>query len=197
MKSRFFFLFLVTAIAAGCTTTKTSRIEAARLSAKVQNYKSMQQQRIQSLNQGYQKTYNQLMKELEDVYNFQVDQTLDLVAMQVSERILSQWENETLPSQFRGTFAQTMEDNLKQIASVDVALQQARSTYAASYQDAVLQLKKLDDAKSDLDALAATPSQTKEMTALLQALYTAYQTTQKERSETNTQPITITQPVNK
>ncbi len=79
-----------------------------------------------------------------------------------------------------------MDGNLKQMASIEAELQQARATYAASYQDTVLQLKKLQDVKSSLDALSTTPSQRqKELSTLLQTLYSAYGKSQNSNSTTN------------
>src|SRR6266478_2298643 len=131
-------------LAAGCsTTTKHSRQEAARLSLKVQTYREDQQKRIDTLNQDYQKTFARLMNELERLYDFQVDQALDLGAMKIAEDFLSKWEDTTLPKQFRDTFSQTLDDNLAKMQGADAALQQARVRYAASYKEAVLEVKKL------------------------------------------------------
>jgi hypothetical protein len=182
-------LFLIATMAvlgAGCrTTTKHSRQEAARLSLEVQTYREGQQKRIDTLNRDYQKTFARLMDELGRLYDFQVDQALDLGAMKITEDLLSRWEETTLPKQFRDTFAQTLDENLAKLEAADAALQQARATYAVSYKDAVLQLKKLDDVKSGLDTVSASPGRTKELTELLRTLYAVYQ---KSQTNTNSTP---------
>src|SRR5258707_9630651 len=170
----------VTLVATGCsTTTKTSRQEAAGLSIRVQSYRQDQQKRIETLNRDYQKTFTRLMGELDRLYEFQVDQSLDLGAMKVAEDLLTKWEDATLPKQFRDTFTQALDDNMAKVQVADISLQQARTTYAARYKDAVLQLKKLDDVKSSLDTLSAKPSDTKQLTELLRTIYVVYQNSQK------------------
>lgn len=173
-------VIIVAILITGCsTTTKTSRREAAALVSKVAKYRQDQQARIDTLNSDYQKTYARLMAELETVYDFEADQSLDLGSMKVAEDLLSKWEDTTLQKQFRDTFSQTLDDNLKAMQAADSALQQARTTYANSYKDAVLQLKKLDQVKSDLDTVASKPSDAKQLNELLQTLYAIYEKSQK------------------
>jgi hypothetical protein len=169
----------VALVACGCTTTGSSRAGAARLAKQVAEYRAQQENRVESLNREYQRTFSRLIDDFRDLENQKVEQGFTLEAMAIADQLAGGWKQQTQPRQFRDTFQRALEEHFVRVAKAEQALALARAAYAEAYKDAVLQLKLLDEAKASLDKLATTPRQEKEIASLLRALYDAYRKSEK------------------
>src|SRR5262245_5050892 len=167
-------LGLAAMLGAGCTTTATSRANAARLSRQLAAYRAEQERRITTLNRQYQQTYSRLIDDMLALESQKVSQEFELDAMAISEKLVSDWQTQTQPRQFRDTFQKSVEEHFARRAKADEAMAAARAAYANAYKDVIVELKGLDEAKANLDSLALTPSEEKEISDFLRALYTAY-----------------------
>lgn len=172
-------ILLAAVLSTGCATS-AKRQDAARLADKVTRYRTTQQERIKQLNRDYQLNYARLMKQLDLLCSHEIDQSLDLEAMRVSEALIRDWEVATLPKNLRDSLKESLDHNVAAIQTAEAEMQRARDTYAASYKEAVLQLKKLEDVESQLKKLATTPKEREKLSELLNTLYTLYQQSQKK-----------------
>ena len=167
-------LGLAVMLGAGCTTTGTSRANAARLSKQLTAYRAEQEKRITTLNRQYQQTYSRLIDDMLALESQKVSQEFELDAMAISEKLVSDWQTQTQPRQFRDVFQKSVDEHFARRGKAEEAMAAARATYASAYKDALIELKALDEARANLDSLASTPNEQKEISDFLRALYSAY-----------------------
>src|ERR1044071_1332176 len=88
-------------LAIGCTTTNQSRLRDESAAKLVGDYRTRQEKRIQEATQEYQKTFETQMKVLDSLGHAEFDQILDGDALTLSDQLILEWPELTLPSEMQ------------------------------------------------------------------------------------------------
>jgi len=179
MRLYLIFIGIVAVACGGCTTTTASRNQDAATAQLIAEYEAKQQARINQLNEDYQQVYTLEMDQLVALGKKQFDQQLQLQATHLSEQILKDWKNQTLPGILADSSYSALQDDYQKLNTIEANLQTARQTYNDSFSSIAMDMKKLDVIKSSLQNLAITPDTRKELEDFFSALYSAYQKSQK------------------
>ena len=177
MTVRVLSLILLVAVATGCATTitKDARNAAAKLDGRMAIYQEAQEKRVSALNEQYRRLHTRLMRELATIGSMDVDHEFQLDALRNAEQLAAHWKDLTSAGQLRDLFAKNVEVERKRLDDLDSKLAAARAVWADAYQKTELDLSRLRDARSHIQALADYGKARMSLKDLLGAVMEIYQ----------------------
>lgn len=182
MQTRAILIILFGLLLAGCSTTTEESRARDRTAAKiVADYRQRQEDRINRFDSDYQRYFEEQMKRLDALGQDDLTQRMELQAMEISDKLLLNWEEKTLPGQFRDAIFSEMQKDFSLIEDIESNLASARQKYASGYSEISMETKKLIAAQNGLEDLAIKSETQRDLAVFLKAVYAAYRDAQKER----------------
>jgi len=162
-------------LCSSCTTTKTSIRDAAALAKMLKKYRTQQEDHLEHIGKEYQQAYDRLIKENDELIMTGALTRMDLDALRLSDKMVADWKQSTLPSKFRDNFETDMHLQVDRMAQAEQATQKARENYAAAYHEIVLKMAEIKSVEVAMQRLSTSRSKTAELEDLIKKLYAAYQ----------------------
>jgi hypothetical protein len=159
------------------------RQRAGELQVRIKEYRSQQANRVSRLNADYAETFTRLMDELEDATTRELDLARDADAQRIADRLISRFTDASLRGDFRSSFAAAVAEQRARVARADEAIARARIAYEQSYQEASLDLAKLDKIQEHLASLSQRADDRKVAADFIQHVLDAYQKLKKEAED--------------
>jgi hypothetical protein len=171
-------------LAGGCEKDEQMRIAAETLAADVERHHDEQRRRVDELNRGYRETFKDLINEHAALDDDERRQARQADHQRLADRLLVDWETETLPSRVIASFDEDLDAQRQRIEAGEAALAAARAAYAAAYRDASLELSRLRRVQSSLRALARAPESQRDLVQLFSVIAAAYRQARAAADET-------------
>lgn len=163
-------VLVVPAALAGCGGPM---VDASKLEADIAQYQQTQQTKIDSLNQQYRATYTSLVANLKAVDAEQRRLQFDEDSQRIADQVIAGWPQTAQPSQLHDLLSGALADQLKRVQASDDDLAAQKAAYAALFQALNAHLKKLDEARANLHALAGRDKLDDQMQKLFDILVAA------------------------
>jgi FMN phosphatase YigB (HAD superfamily) len=157
------------------------RSQTETLSIEIAQHRQEQSDRIDRIKRDYQRAFVRNINEMLQLSDAELQQVRDVDAQLLADRILEDDKN-TRFGVIRGSFRERLVEHRKAIDAADRAVEAARDTYEKNYNDAKLQLAKLDELQNNLNALSNGRSQ-RQSALFITALNKAYKAYQKAAKE--------------
>jgi hypothetical protein len=184
MKATVSSLLMVACIfAAGCQTDVYRR--AGALAGEVREHRDRQAARVSKINADFDARFTTLMDQYGQALNTQLRQGRDADAQRIADELVVDLENSGLRGRFREAFARVVVSQRDSIAEADEAVAAARAAYETSYQQASLELKRLDRVHDILLELAAVPDELRVANRAIRMTVNAYKKAQDEQQTQN------------
>lgn len=169
---------MVGMLAAGCTTTPTSRSEAAEVRDMLSAYMENRRAAIDRLNAAARSSYAALMGQYKTITRdrLSIDRMMD--ARAAADATLLDWKNKTTASAIIATLQFYRDRQVRNIDERTVAIQNVQRRFADSYAELALELGRLKQAVEKLDQLSRTEKLRERLPAFAGQVIKAYQATQ-------------------
>jgi hypothetical protein len=143
---------------AGCQRSNID-LRAEALAGEVRDHRDRQAARVSKINADFDARFSAQMTAYEDTLERQTRVGRDADAQKIADQLIVDLDNQSLRGKFREAFAYVVAEERREIAKADEAVATTRAAYEASYQQAALELKRLNRVHELLLELAAGPDQ--------------------------------------
>ena len=170
-------------IGTGCGSYRQMQERTEKLAGRVGDYRNRQAERLAKLNREYDDTYKRLMEQLSTLSATQLQQGRDGDAQKIADRLIGHRDDASLRGEFGKAFHDVVSEQRQAIQRADEAVAAVRESYAAAYQEASLDLAKLDKVHQHLQALAKDENDRITADNFIYKSIEVYRQLQKEQEE--------------